>query len=134
MTTPFWELLLFNNADNSIIRKSEESEIMSHQELIVIMTSLPDLNLSHNIAQILVEEKLAACVQVVPSMISTYLWDGKTCQESEHLVLIKTIASKYESLAARLSTLHPYEVPEIIAIPAIAVEQNYLLWAKSNLV
>jgi len=104
---------------------------MSNPELIVIMTTFPDLNLANSIAKILVEEKLAACVQVMPSITSTYIWDGKTCQELEHLVLIKTIASNYESLAARLSALHPYEVPEIIAIPAIAVEQNYLLWAKS---
>ena len=106
---------------------------MPNSELIVVMTTVPDLNLANDIAKTLVEEKLAACVQVMPSMTSTYIWDGKLCQESEHLVLIKTIASNYESLAARLSSLHPYEVPEIIALPAIAVEQNYLLWAKSNL-
>ncbi|MFZ4556549.1 MAG: divalent-cation tolerance protein CutA [Pseudanabaena sp.] len=106
---------------------------MPDSELIVIMTTFPDLNLANNIAKILVEEKLAACVQVLPSMTSTYIWEGKLCQESEHLVLIKTIASNYEALAARLSSLHPYEVPEIIALSAIAVEQNYLLWAKSIL-
>ena len=106
---------------------------MPDSELIVVMTTFPDLNLVNNIAKILVEEKLAVCVQVMPSMTSTYIWEGKLCQESEHLVLIKTIASNYESLAARLSSLHPYEVPEIIALPAIAVEQNYLLWAKSIL-
>ena len=106
---------------------------MPDSELIVIMTTFPDLNFANNIAKILVEEKLAACVQVMPSMTSTYIWEGKLCQESEHLVLIKTIASNYKSLAARLSSLHPYEVPEIIALSAIAVEQNYLLWAKSIL-
>ncbi|MFZ4555728.1 MAG: divalent-cation tolerance protein CutA [Pseudanabaena sp.] len=106
---------------------------MPNSELIVVMTTVPDLNLANDIAKTLVEEKLAACVQVLPSMTSTYIWDEKLCQESEHLVLIKTIASNYESLAARLSSLHPYEVPEIIALPAIAVEQNYLLWAKSIL-
>jgi uncharacterized protein involved in tolerance to divalent cations len=79
---------------------------MPDSELIVIMTTFPDLNLANNIAKILVEEKLAACVHVMPSMTSTYIWEGKLCQESEHLVLIKTIASNYESLAARLSSLH----------------------------
>ena len=106
---------------------------MPDSELIVVMTTFPDLNLANNIAKILVEEKLAACVQVMPSMTSTYIWDKKLCQESEHLVLIKTIATNYEALAARLRSLHPYEVPEIIALPAIAIEQNYLLWAKSFL-
>jgi len=70
---------------------------MHSPDLIVIMTTFPDLNLANSIAKILVEEKLAACVQVMPSMTSTYIWDGKTCQESEHLVLIKTIANNYES-------------------------------------
>lgn len=102
-------------------------------DLIVIMTTFPDLKQANNIAKMLVEEKLAACIQIMPSMTSTYIWDGKLCQESEHLVLIKTIASNYESITARLISLHPYEVPEIVAIPAIAVEENYLLWAKSNL-
>lgn len=106
---------------------------MPNSELTVVMTTVPDLNLANDIAKTLVEEKLAACVQVLPTMTSTYIWDGKLCRESEHLVLIKTIASNYESLAARLISLHPYEVPEIIALPAIAVAQNYLLWAKSNL-
>lgn len=107
---------------------------MPNSGLIVIMTTVPDLNLANDIARILVEEKLAACIQVLPSMTSTYIWDGKLCQESEHLVLIKTLASNYEALADRLTALHPYEVPEIIALPAIVVEQNYLLWAKSALI
>lgn len=106
---------------------------MPNSELIVVMTTFPDLDLANSVAKILVAEKLAACVQVMPSMTSTYVWDGKLCQESEHLVLIKTLAANYELLAARLTALHPYEVPEIIAMPAIAVEQNYLLWAKSIL-
>ncbi|WP_242016661.1 divalent-cation tolerance protein CutA [Pseudanabaena cinerea] len=97
------------------------------------MTTFPDLDLANSVAKILVEEKLAACIQIMPTMTSTYIWDGKLCQESEHLVLIKTLASNYASLAARLTVLHPYQVPEIIALSAIAVEQNYLLWAKSIL-
>ncbi|WP_055077028.1 divalent-cation tolerance protein CutA [Pseudanabaena sp. 'Roaring Creek'] len=106
---------------------------MPNSELIVVMMTAPDLNLANDIAKMLIEEKLAACVQVLPAMTSTYIWDGQLCQESEHLVLIKTLANKYESLVARLTALHPYQVPEIIAIPAIAIEQNYLLWAKSIL-
>ena len=66
-------------------------------------------------------------------MTSTYIWDWKLCQESEHLVLIKTLASNYESPSDRLTSLHLYEVPEVIALPAIAVEQNYLPWTKFSL-
>lgn len=103
------------------------------QTLIIVMTTLPDLDQANNIAKMLVEEKLAACVQVMPSMTSTYIWDDKICQESEHLVLIKTLEINYEALVVRLRSLHPYEVPEIIALPTLSVEQNYLLWAKSCL-
>ena len=104
----------------------------SEPTLIVIMTTLPDVNQAGIIANLLVAEKLAACVQVLPSMTSTYMWEGELCHESEHLVLIKTLQTNYEMLASRLRSLHPYETPEIIAIPAIAVDRDYLLWATSN--
>jgi periplasmic divalent cation tolerance protein len=103
----------------------------SEPTLIVIMTTCPDVNQAQNIANLLVTEKLAACVQVLPSMTSTYIWEGKLCHESEHLVLIKTLQTNYEVLVSKLRSLHPYETPEIIAIPAIAVDRDYLLWASS---
>ncbi|TYQ27143.1 divalent cation tolerance protein CutA [Pseudanabaena sp. UWO311] len=101
--------------------------------LIVIMTTFPEINQAQSTANLLVEEKLAACVQVMPAMMSTYIWEGKLCHESEHLVLIKTLQTNYDALASRLRSLHPYETPEIIAIPAIAVDRDYLLWASSTL-
>ena len=100
----------------------------SEPHLIVVMTTLPEVNQAHSIAKILVEEKLAACVQVMPSMTSTYMWQGELCQESENLVFIKTLQAKYEELVSRLRSLHPYETPEVIAIPAIAVDRDYLNW------
>ncbi len=99
--------------------------------LIVIMTTFPDVDQANSIAKILVSEQLAACVQVMPSMTSTYSWKGELCHDTEHLVLIKTLQTNYEPLAARLRSLHPYETPEIIAIPAIAVDQDYLNWIIS---
>jgi len=99
--------------------------------LIVIMTTLPDVNQAQSIANLLIEEKLAACVQIMPSLTSTYMWKGQLCHESEHLVLIKTLPANYETLRSRLRLLHPYETPEIIAIPAIAVDRDYLNWASS---
>ncbi|MBD2179191.1 divalent-cation tolerance protein CutA [Pseudanabaena sp. FACHB-1998] len=103
----------------------------SEPNLIVIMTTLPDPEQANNIAKILVTEKLAACVQVMPQMTSTYHWQGEICHDPEHLVLIKALPSKYEALASRLRSLHPYETPEIIALPAIAVDQSYLNWVTS---
>jgi uncharacterized protein involved in tolerance to divalent cations len=108
-----------------IMTKSEPS-------LIVIMTTLPDNEQANSIATILVTEKLAACVQVMPQMTSTYHWQGEICHDTEHLVLIKTLQTNYAALASRLRSLHPYETPEIIALPAIAVDQNYLDWVTSS--
>ncbi|MEI6328306.1 MAG: divalent-cation tolerance protein CutA [Pseudanabaena sp.] len=105
---------------------------ISEQNLIVIMTTLPDMDQASNIAKILIEEGLAFCVQVMPSMTSIYRWKEEVCLEPEHLVLIKAIASNYEALAIRLKSLHPYEIPEIIAIPAIAVDRDYLNWAMQS--
>ncbi|MCX5936598.1 MAG: divalent-cation tolerance protein CutA [Pseudanabaena sp. LacPavin_0818_WC45_MAG_42_6] len=101
--------------------------------LIVIMTTFPEITQAQSIANLLVEEKLAACVQIMPAMMSTYIWEDKLCHESEHLALIKTLQTNYEALVSRLRSLHPYETPEIIAIPAIAVDRDYLLWASSTL-
>ncbi len=100
--------------------------------LIVIMTTLPDHDQANSIAQTLVTEKLAACVQVMPPMTSIYHWQGEICHDTEHLVLIKTLQTNYDALASRLRSLHPYETPEIIALPAIAVEPNYLNWVADN--
>ncbi|PZU96419.1 MAG: divalent-cation tolerance protein CutA [Pseudanabaena sp.] len=101
---------------------------MPESLFVVIMTTLPDQDQANNIAKILVEERLAACVQVLPAMTSTYIWEGNLCQESEHLVLIKTLESNYAAIMTRLKSLHPYEVPEAIAIPIKAIAPNYAAW------
>lgn len=103
----------------------------SEPQFLVIITTFPNTDLANNIAKILVEEKLAACVQVLPSAISTYTWQEKICQESENLVTIKTIATNYKAIENRLRSLHPYEIPEIIAIPILEIERNYANWLKA---
>ncbi|MBD2189339.1 divalent-cation tolerance protein CutA [Pseudanabaena mucicola] len=103
----------------------------SELEFIVVMTTLPDRNQADQLAKILVAEQLAACVQIMPSMTSFYMWDGKLCQEHEHLLLIKTVAKNYDALVVKLRSQHPYEVPEIMALPVIAIEDNYALWVKA---
>jgi periplasmic divalent cation tolerance protein len=80
-----------------------------------------------------VESCHAACVQIVPEISSTYYWQGEVCVDSEYLLLIKTLASKYAVLETELRSLHPYDEPEIVAIPASAVSQSYLQWAINSL-
>ncbi|MEE3715357.1 divalent-cation tolerance protein CutA [Tumidithrix elongata RA019] len=102
-------------------------------DLVIVMTTLPDQGMATRLSQILVEEHHAACVQVFPGLISTYFWQGEICTESEFLLMIKTLLRNYDALEARLRSLHPYSEPEIIAVPVIAASQGYLRWAIHSL-
>jgi periplasmic divalent cation tolerance protein len=80
-----------------------------------------------------VEENLVACGQVLPAMTSIYRWQGQIHQDPEHLVLLKSTRSRYDDLEARLRDLHPYQEPEIIALPATQVSQGYLAWVLDQI-
>jgi periplasmic divalent cation tolerance protein len=97
-------------------------------ELIIVTTTVPNRAIAMEIAQILVEEKYGACVQVLSNLTSTYMWEGKLCIESEHLLLIKTLSDRYGDLETKLRSIHPYSEPEIVAISAIATSSSYLQW------
>ena len=88
------------------------------------------------LAKILVEEKLAACVNVVPGATSYYTWEGKLEQDEESLLFIKTTAGAVQRLTARLRELHPYDVPEIISLEIRGDEGNgdYLKWVRDCVV
>jgi periplasmic divalent cation tolerance protein len=97
--------------------------------LIIVTTTVADRPAADKLARSLVESCHAACVQVVPEISSTYYWQGEVCVEAECMLLIKTLASKYAELEVELRSLHPYDEPEIVAMPASAVSQSYLQWA-----
>jgi periplasmic divalent cation tolerance protein len=80
------------------------------------------------LAENLVEERLAACVNVVPSVRSVYRWEGKLAREEEALLVIKTRRDRFEALRARVVALHGYAVPEVIALPVEAGFGPYLEW------
>jgi len=126
-----WDLEILKNLNKNYSDFHFRPMSNSVSDFIVVMTTLPESEQANRIAKILVEEKLAACVQILPAMTSTYIWQDQLCQESEHLLLIKTIATNYSILSDKLRSLHPYQTPEIIAIPAIAIEQNYALWLSA---
>ncbi|MFN3926734.1 MAG: divalent-cation tolerance protein CutA [Pseudanabaenaceae cyanobacterium] len=102
-------------------------------QLLVVMTTVPDQAIGLVLANGLVHEHLAACVQVLPSMTSVYLWEGKICQETEHLLLIKTLPQYYEAVESYIYTHHPYTEPEIIALPATHASITYRHWVASCL-
>jgi periplasmic divalent cation tolerance protein len=85
-------------------------------KFLLVFTTVPDKEATAKIARILVEDRLAACVSHLSDCHSSYWWEGKITQEREHMLLIKTPASRYRDLEEKLVAIHPYEVPEVIAI------------------
>ena len=98
--------------------------------ILIIHCSCAADGSADSIAKALVEERLAACVSVLPGMRSTYRWQGETLTEDEVLMLIKTTRQRYPALAARLLELHPYELPEIIAVDISAAHPPYAAWVE----
>jgi periplasmic divalent cation tolerance protein len=83
---------------------------------------------AQQIARTLVDERLAACVNVVPGVVSVYRWKGTVEQEGEVLLVIKTLAERVDALKARLLELHPYELAEVVVIPIVGGHGAYLEW------
>ena len=95
---------------------------------LLVLCSCPDETVALDIARILVKEGLAGCVNRLAPVTSIYRWEGQICEQPEQLLIIKTIPAHYEALEMRLKALHPYEIPEIIAIPVVAGSSQYLAW------
>jgi periplasmic divalent cation tolerance protein len=85
------------------------------------------------LAEQLVDRRLAGCVNIVPGIRSIYRWQGKICRDSEWLLLVKTLDSKYQALEAAVRELHGYELPEILALSVHRGEKNYLRWIEESL-
>ncbi len=101
--------------------------VAQHPALLVLCTC-PDESVALDIAREVVAQGLAACVNRLSPIMSIYRWEGQICEHSEQLLLIKTTPARYEGLEMRLKALHPYETPEIIAIPVVAGSPQYLDW------
>jgi len=97
-------------------------------ETLLVLTNLPDRDAAVKLARGLVERRLAACVNVLAGCTSIYRWKGEIENAQEVPVLIKTRSALYEELEAAISELHPYEVPEIIAVPVVRGLAEYLAW------
>jgi periplasmic divalent cation tolerance protein len=95
---------------------------------IIILSTASKLEEAERIAQALVEEKLAACVNLLPQIDSRYWWDGEIQSGQEVLMIIKTLRSRFKAVEARIKALHSYTVPEILAIPVALGSRAYLQW------
>ena len=94
--------------------------------------SCPDAASAQAIAEALVGERLAACINRLPGVHSTYRWQGAVTTDREELLLIKTTVGRFDALKARLLELHPYELPELIAVPVEWAHEAYLAWVRAN--
>jgi periplasmic divalent cation tolerance protein len=98
------------------------------RDFVVVFITTPTAEVAKTLAQTLVAERLAACVTMLPHAQSVYWWDGKICDDQEILCVAKTRTTSFEALRARVLTIHPYQVPEIIAVPLVAGHAPYLAW------
>jgi periplasmic divalent cation tolerance protein len=98
--------------------------------IVVVMVTTSSQDEAAKIAKHVIQLRLAACASTIPTVHSTYWWEGKIMNDQESLVLIKTTSDKYPSLQETIQKLHSYKVPEIIAIPVIKGLPPYLEWVN----
>jgi len=99
---------------------------------LIAYCCVPDQDVADRIARAVVEEGLAACVNRLPGVVSTYRWEGQTRVDAELLLLIKTTRARFEALRARIVALHPYELPEVIAVDVALGHEPYLAWLTQS--
>jgi periplasmic divalent cation tolerance protein len=97
-----------------------------------VTTTLPDEAAAGQLADRLVQERLAACAQVLGPVSSTFIWCGQVERSAEWYCHLKTTVTKFPALQARIRELHPYDVPEIIAVPILHGDPDYLKWIQET--
>ena len=106
--------------------------MLQQEHHLLVLCTCPDQDTAQNIANHLVDNKLAACVNILPGVISVYHWQGNRESAQEHLLLIKTTQKAYNKLEKALCELHPYELPEVIAVPIQNGLTAYLEWINQQ--
>jgi len=99
---------------------------------VVALSTVATAEDAERIARSLVEKGVAACVNVVPGVVSFYRWKGRLERDAEVLLVIKTLGERFEALKAALLAEHPYEVPELVALPITAGHERYLEWLEDS--
>ena len=100
--------------------------------VVVVFVTCPTVVVARRLSRELVRRQLAACVNQVPAIESTFQWKGKLEHCREILLIIKTTAQRIEPLRQAITSLHPYDVPEVIALPVIAGHAPYLQWVRQS--
>ena len=103
----------------------------SSEPILVLMTAANREEASR-IAEMLVSERLAACVQLLPEIQSVYHWQGEVARDSEVLLLAKTTLARFDELDRAVREIHSYQTPEIVALPVTAISEPYLAWLQEE--
>lgn len=101
-------------------------------EYLLVISSCPDKESADTIARELVGHQLAACVHITQPVQAIYRWEGELCQSTEVQLHIKCLSAQYQAIEAKISQIHPYDVPELIALPITAGSEPYLQWIKET--
>ena len=104
----------------------------NNEKSILVLSAFPTSISVKDIAEILVNEKLAACINIIPEVQSVFRWKNKVDNTPENILIIKTTLNLYDILEKRIKQLHPYELPEIIAVPIERGLTEYLNWVNEN--
>jgi periplasmic divalent cation tolerance protein len=102
------------------------------EDALVVLVTAPSPDQAAELARALVEERLAACGNVLPAIRSIYRWEGKIHDDAEALLVLKTTRGRFEALRERVIALHPYDVPEVLALPVEAGSAPYLAWLATE--
>lgn len=105
---------------------------MPASALMMVMVTTPSHDVAENIVTALVEERLAACGNIVQNVTSIYRWEGAVQRENEVLVILKTTRAVLADLMRRVEELHPYDVPEVLALPVATGLDAYASWVAAN--
>ena len=101
--------------------------------LLLVLITAPDLEIAQKLARALVTNQIAACVNIVPSLLSIYSWEEKVQEDQEVLLLVKTREELLEDhLLPLIHDLHPYDLPEIISLPIVGGSKSYLNWIREE--
>ena len=99
---------------------------------ILIISTTDTMDLAQKIAQTIVQEREAACVNILPGIRSIYRWEDKVCDDSEILLLIKSTRENFEQIRTRIRELHSYDIPEVIAVPITGGDPDYMNWLHAQ--
>ena len=105
---------------------------INNQKLLLVMTTMTDTDKGKLLARQIVEKQLVACCNIVPGVTSIYRWKDELCEDQECLLVMKTVETRYKQLSKFILQQHPYETPELIALPVTERTQEYLSWVTKE--